>query len=379
VEIIDVAEEKIAVFTDIHWGKSRDSMLKLKLAKDFVDYFVLESKARGANIALFLGDWFDNRSSLNVLTLNYAKDAVEKLSKSFDKVIMVVGNHDTYFRERSEINSVEQYESVDNVVVVKEPSILRFKHSKKDMLLCPWHWEKTHIVTDEQPDYAAGHFEVNGVYLAGSTVFTNSNAPDTNSIASIAKEMVLSGHFHIRKEYPCKNGKLMMVGSPLQLDWGDYGNDKGFYILEPTGSSLEFIQNTKSPVYVKFSWKQLCDGTQKINPERVSGNFVKLVIDDKYEYKNIAQLTDAIKKLNPLSFEEDFIFTIGGKLMLEEGDCDGLTDRGGLKYTHLDYCVKYVEKMSKEEGMIDGVNRQELIDMLRQYYDSVMTGSEDRD
>ena len=378
MEIIEIPEDKIAVFTDIHWGKSRDSMLKLKLAADFVDFFILESKARGATTALFMGDWFDNRSSLNVLTLNYAKDALEKLSRAFDAVIMVVGNHDTYFRERSEINSVEQYKSISNVKVIKEPTLLKFKYSKKTMLLCPWHWEKSHITTDEQPDYAVGHFEVNGVYLAGSTVFNSSSAPDTNSIASIAKELVLSGHFHIRKEYPCKNGKLMMVGSPLQLDWGDYGNEKGFYVLTPDTGDLDFIPNTISPVYVKFSWKQLNDGNQKINADKVKGNFLKLVIDDKYEYKNIAQLTDAIKKLNPLSFEEDFIFSIGGKLMLEdlEGDC--LSDRGGLKYTHLDYCVKYIEKMSKEEGMIDGINRQELIDTLRQYYDTVTTGSEEK-
>ena len=378
MEMLTVSEDKIAVFTDIHWGKSRDSMLKLKLAADFVDFFILESKARGANVALFMGDWFDNRSSLNVLTLNYAKDALEKLGKAFESVIMVVGNHDTYFRERSEINSVEQYKNIPNVTVIKDPTLLKFKHSKKTMLLCPWHWEKAHIVTDEQPNYAAGHFEVNGVYLAGSTVFTSSSAPDTNSIAAIAKDLVLSGHFHIRKEYPCKDGRLMMVGSPLQLDWGDYGNEKGFYVLEPAEGTLDFVHNTVSPTYVKLSWKQLNEGTQKINADRVKGNFLKLVIDDKYEYKNIAQLTDAIKKLNPLSFEEDFIFSIGGKLMLKDLEGDSLSDRGGLKYTHLDYCVKYIEKMSKEEGMIDGVNRQELIDTLRQYYDTVMTGSEEK-
>jgi len=46
--------------------------------------------------------------------------------------------------------------------------------------------------------------------------------------------MIFSGHYHLNKLYGDNSGKskLLMVGSPLQLNWSDYGLKKYVYVLD---------------------------------------------------------------------------------------------------------------------------------------------------
>ena len=73
----------VACFTDIHYGLKQNSRLHLDDCHRFVDWFIAESKVRGCETCIFLGDWHHHRASVNVATMNAS---IKDLRNKFNKV-----------------------------------------------------------------------------------------------------------------------------------------------------------------------------------------------------------------------------------------------------------------------------------------------------
>ena len=94
-----------ACFTDIHYGLKQNSRLHLDDCHRYIDWFIAEAKARDAETCIFLGDWHHHRSSTNVSTMNYTVSNMERLGAAFEKVYVIMGNHDLFYRDKREIMS----------------------------------------------------------------------------------------------------------------------------------------------------------------------------------------------------------------------------------------------------------------------------------
>jgi DNA repair exonuclease SbcCD nuclease subunit len=114
--------------------------------------------------------------------------------------------------------------------------------------------------------------------------------------------LVISGHFHTRHEKKFGKGTVLYVGNPFQMDFGDAGNDKGYYVLDLDTLEYEFTANTISPSYKKISLSELVrEGniTREVI-DSFAGNIAKLKVD-----MNISQadMDILIKKLTLLKPE----------------------------------------------------------------------------
>ena len=87
---------KAAVFTDIHFGLKSNSTQHNEDCMNFVKWACAKAKAEGCETCLFLGDWHNNRASLNIVTLNYSLRALEHMNANFAHVFFIPGNHDLY-------------------------------------------------------------------------------------------------------------------------------------------------------------------------------------------------------------------------------------------------------------------------------------------
>ena len=96
---------KVACFTDIHFGMKGNSRVHNDDCEAFVHWFIAQAKAHGCETCIFLGDWHHHRASTNVSTMNYTVSNMERLGAAFEKVYVIMGNHDLYYREKREINS----------------------------------------------------------------------------------------------------------------------------------------------------------------------------------------------------------------------------------------------------------------------------------
>ena len=48
------------------------------------------------------------------------------------------------------------------------------------------------------------------------------------------------------------------VGNPFEMDFGDSYQRKGYYILDITKSSYEFVESTFTPKHIKIFLSKLC-------------------------------------------------------------------------------------------------------------------------
>ena len=99
--------KKAAIFTDIHFGLKSNSVLHNEDCLAFVKWATAKAREQGCETCLFLGDWHNNRSSLNIVTLNYSLRALEHMNEHFERVYFIPGNHDLYYRDKRDIQSVE--------------------------------------------------------------------------------------------------------------------------------------------------------------------------------------------------------------------------------------------------------------------------------
>ena len=86
--------KKAIVFTDLHYGLKNNAVRHNEDCAAFIDWVVKTGKEQGCDTCLFLGDYHNNRASINLHTMNYGVRGLEQLAKNFSQVFFIPGNHD---------------------------------------------------------------------------------------------------------------------------------------------------------------------------------------------------------------------------------------------------------------------------------------------
>ena len=115
---------KIAIITDQHFGARNDSLHFINFFEKFYnDTFFPKLQKEGIKHVLILGDTFDRRKYVNFFSLKKTKEMFfDNLQAMNIQVHMLAGNHDTYFKNTNEVNSVDLLlREYDNVTVIDHP------------------------------------------------------------------------------------------------------------------------------------------------------------------------------------------------------------------------------------------------------------------
>jgi metallophosphoesterase superfamily enzyme len=124
--------KKAVVFTDIHFGLKSNSHAHNEDCLAFVKWATKLGQEHGCDTAMFLGDWHNHRASINIVTLNYSLRALEHLNDNFNSVYFIPGNHDLYYRDKRDIQSVEWARHLPNIHICND----WFSHG--DVVIAPW-------------------------------------------------------------------------------------------------------------------------------------------------------------------------------------------------------------------------------------------------
>jgi len=350
--MMKINDKQVAVFTDIHWGHNKDNVEKLQITQDFVKFLIKDLTKRKIKTIFFLGDFFDNRTSLNIQTLNVAYNNLKILASKFN-IYMIVGNHDLFLKNSRKIQSIKPFTEINGLNIISETTILDF--NGKFATMCPWGDD---ITTIKDCDYLFGHFNMNGAQLCGS-IYKN-GVYDMKALTDIAP-LVFSGHFHIRKEYATKTGTLITVGNPMQQDWGDYDNSKGFYVLDVLNGDYTFISNHHSPIHIKLLWSEIKDGLSKKHIKQIKNNYIKIVVDSEYKFQDILELQSKIKELSPRSCNIEYIFSVNQNLLGEVK-----ISKKEISLNKIEYIEKFIKKMSEENKQ--DINWDSVIAKASEYH-----------
>ena len=264
--------KKAAVFTDIHFGLKSNSQLHNDDCLNFVKWVTEKAKEEGCETAMFLGDWHNNRASINIVTLQYSLRALEHLSKNFEKVYFIPGNHDLYYRDKRDVQSVEWAKHLPNVHICNDWFI------EDDVVIAPW------LVADDHKrlaklggKYCFGHFELPGYFMNAMV-----QMPDLGEVNPDRDlkgfELVFSGHFHKRQH----KGNVHYIGNCFPHNYADAQDDaRGMMTLE-WGKDPEFHTWPNQPTYRVYNLSELLKNTDALLKPNMHCR-VNLDIDITYE------------------------------------------------------------------------------------------------
>lgn len=289
----------VGIFSDIHIGLSQDSPVWHEIVLNFAKWAADKYIKAGINDIIIPGDIFHNRNEISVNTVAVATEFFEIL-KDF-RLFILVGNHDSYYKDRSDVNSISILKGWNNIVIADKTPIT-LKCGDKTISLVPWGTEVKDI---PKTDICFGHFEINTFYM--NSFKTCEHGFESSNLLDKAP-LVVSGHFHKKDHRKYSKGEIVYVGSPYQHNFGDCGDSRGIYILDIANNEFEYIENNVSPQHIKVYLSKLKKGEQDAEflKSNIKDNIVSFIVDEKIETDKLSTLTSKINALFPKIFRVDY-------------------------------------------------------------------------
>ena len=271
--------KKAAIFTDIHFGLKSNSTLHNDDCLAFVHWATTKAKEEGCDTCLFLGDWHNNRASLNIVTLNYSLRALEHLNEHFDRVLFIPGNHDLYYRDKRDIQSVEWAKHLPKVEICND------WFNSGNVVIAPWLVGDDHKrLTKMSGQYLFGHFELPGYLMNAMVEMPDHGELQRDHLSGF--HHVFTGHFHKRQTK--KN--ITYIGNAFPHNYADAGDDeRGLTILE-WGQDPTYHAWPGQPTYRVYGLANLIDNAARLLKPKMHVR-VNLDIEISYEEANFIKET----------------------------------------------------------------------------------------
>ena len=241
-----------AYCTDIHFGKKSNSPIHNQDCLDYIDWFCNYVKQnKDIDYIAFLGDWNENRSAINISTLNYSFAGASKLNDLNLPIFFVVGNHDLYHRNTRDIHSINLFKHFTNFIVIDQPLIIDQIYDSALFSPYLFHQEYKNLSQYLNIPFWAGHFEFKGFIVTGYTI---QMLTGPNPLDFIGPKHIISGHFHKRQ----LDKNIIYMGNTFPMDYGDADdNDRGLMLFDHVNDDYRFVNWSDCPKYSKISLSQL--------------------------------------------------------------------------------------------------------------------------
>lgn len=293
---------RIACLTDTHWTARKSS-------RHLHDYFELFYKniffpaleEQGVEIVVHMGDAFDNRKSIDFWGLDWTRRVVLEPLRKYE-VHMIVGNHDIFLRNSTEINAPELLlKDYPNIKTYSSPT--NTKVGGIDMTFIPWicsenYDETLKVIKKSKAKIAMGHLELQG-FRVNKHLIMEEHGLDPNIFTKFQK--VFSGHYHTRSD----NGRIFYLGNPYEMYWTDVNDTRGFHIFDsetlehtPINNPYKLFYN----IYYEDTPHQMFDVTEYAN------KIVKVIVRKKSKQKEFDKFIDKLYKvgIQDLKIVENF-------------------------------------------------------------------------
>ena len=209
---------------------------------------------------------------------------------------MIVGNHDTFFKNTNSVNSpallLNEYA---NVHAYDSPT--DYTIDGLSILLMPWictenYEESMQILKTTDSSVCFGHFEIAGFQMYKG--HDNDEGFDSGLFSNF--DLVCSGHFHHRSN----RDNIFYLGNPYELTWADYDDPRGFHLFDTETKKLEFIQNPFN-IFTKIYYDDTKD--MGYSKEDFENKHIKLIVVNKTDFYKFDKFVEKIYQSNPLELK----------------------------------------------------------------------------
>lgn len=283
---------KIALLNDTHFGCRNDSPAFLDYQnKFFDDIFFPYVEEHNIKTIIHLGDVVDRRKFINFqVAHNFQKKFWKKLWDLKIDTHIILGNHDTYYKNTNEVNSIQQlvttFDGVNEPWIYTSPKTVNF--DGLDILLLPWICDATqeesiNAIDKSTAQICMGHLEIKGFEMHKGHV----NVQGLEKEQFKRFEKVISGHFHKKSD----DTHIYYLGTQYEITWSDYQCPKGFHIFDTQTRELERISNPYK-IHKKIMYDDTKEDYTNKDLSEYENSFIKLFIIQKKNPKMFDDLID---------------------------------------------------------------------------------------
>jgi len=340
-------KSRVCCISDIHVGVHQNNALWHDITLDWAAWLKKDLLAKNIKDIVISGDLFHYRDEIAVNTMQVVTKMLN-MWKNFN-IILLVGNHDSYYKDRVDVNSLSILSGWNNITVFDRVEMVHAFNRK--LLFCPW---GTRVEEMQPCDIMFGHFEIESFKMNQYKVCTEGvrskdllkNAP-----------LVITGHFHLRDERKYKNGTVLYLGNPFQMDFGDVDGTKGYYLLDIKTGSYDFYENNLSPKHKKIYLSKLVKypGITDDVKKMFVNNIVKFIVDKHISPDEIDLLLTKFSELDPISINTDYEINFN-KFGIDEQDEVNISG------------IDIAEAIEEFINMLDVENKSELISETLELY-----------
>lgn len=263
---------KVLLIGDTHFGVRNGNPIYFDYFAKFYKHLFEYVDENKIDTIIQLGDLTDKRKSIDFLSLYYMKKMFLTPCEEREIDFFVIsGNHDCYYKSTNEVNSVQLLQTSNMTIIDDKPTTYRIHGVHFDFF--PWIndslvAESVEYMQNTKSKFAIGHFEFANFRLHKHQI------ADAGMDHHVCKNytLVFSGHYHTIS----RKDNVLYCGTPYELDWNDWNDKKGVWVLDTATDDLEFVE-TPFRLYEKIDY----DETDLPDISDMGDKFIKLIIKNK--------------------------------------------------------------------------------------------------
>lgn len=248
---------KFIAIGDLHFGiKGFNQGFLDNQLKFFHEQLFPYMRENNIDTIVQLGDFLDNRTQMDIHVFDrIINELIEPIKAQGFKLITFLGNHDIYYKTKLDVNLVKYFEKLypDTITVLQKNTMI--KMGTYNYMFMPWLVENQKVQHTDLigADVVFGHFEIDDFEMVKGHVAhgTDMTSGFFKSIPGLKR--VISGHYHVQST----DGFVTYIGTPYQINWGDYKTSRGFFVVED--HNYQFIENTSSLKFIKLKYDDTND------------------------------------------------------------------------------------------------------------------------
>lgn len=311
---------KHLLFTDLHVGLNITNERWEELPIKAVEHLTTTARRKNINSIIFLGDFYHTRKELSIKAIDSGRIICEMLNEFQTHILL--GNHDSYFKNTTELTSLQTIDKFPNITIITKPTVIYDKIG-----VCPWSGNFRELKTK----ILMGHFDIKDFKMNDNT--SSLHGEESSSFKDF--DLVLSGHYHTYSE----KYNIKYIGNMYGHTFNDIDATRGYWIFDDETLEMEFIEFEEAPKFIYVF-------DMDLDESKIKGNIVKIFFTKEYSEQDITDFLAKVKSLDPFEMAVDY-----SKIQIDDVKMDTETEINVSSLDEKQIFHSYLEKITIPEHL----------------------------
>lgn len=225
------------------------------------------------------GDVYHNKSIIYAIAQDLMLDFFEQYKDL--NFWLLDGNHDLSGKGSTAVSALRSIVKCDNVEWVTNTPV-----GDDDLICIPYSHNIVEQVKNNKRKILISHFGLSeGVLNSGMSIVSDISISDM-----VGKyDLVLLGHYHKPQEIIRDDIKIYYVGSLIQLDWGEKGEEKRFLVVDTDTLQVDEVPISKyrKHIEIEIDSSNIDAALKTAQQAKDDGHHVKVLMTEKIDLTDI--------------------------------------------------------------------------------------------